>query len=155
MSDTHNELTPPSCPEVLNKLISSSLMRARTGGETYVVVSLDERIENVSYKVYPTVADAAPVSGVAFSGELFDKVNGFNHSFVFPVEKKMLYFVVCDMVHHDKEVSVTWLMDPFKRRVVSREDVAPTGEVGTGGGKKKAGVEGEAGTPPVAKKLKK
>jgi hypothetical protein len=132
MSDAAASKDVPSCPEVLNELITTSVMRARTGGPSYVVVNLDERIGNVSYKVYPTVSDADPVSGICFGGELREKVPGFNHSFVFPVEKKMLYFVVltCD-VHvgwEDKQVNVTWLMDPFKRRPVSREEVAPSTE---------------------------
>jgi len=134
------------CPENLKNLISTSVMRSRAGGPSYVVVSLDERIKNVSYKVYPTVSDADPVSGVCFGGELREKVKVSNHSFVFPVEKKMLYFVVmtCDVEAgwEDKQVNVTWLMDPFKRRPVSRAEMAPS-------------TEGAGADEPAEKKMKK
>ena len=104
------------------------MVRARSGGPSYVVVTLDPRVSSVAYKVYPTLSDAEPVSGDCQSGELCAKFKTEGHYFVFPVEKKMLYFVVLTLVVDagwNRDVTVTWLMDPFKRRQVAREDVAP------------------------------
>lgn len=118
------------CPNPLSDMVSTSVVRSRSGGPSYVVVTLDERMTNVGYTVYPTVSDGEPVSGFCLSGKLHDKFKTEGHSFVFPVEKKTLYFIVlsCNVedtgVEHE-DVKVTWLMDPFKRRQVSRKDVAP------------------------------
>lgn len=119
---------PQVCPGSLSSFISTSVVRARVGGPSYVVVNLDPRVSSVVYKVYPTISDGEPISEFCQSGELRDKFRTEGHSFVFPVAKKMLYFLVLtlrvDVTEHE-EVTVTWLMDPFKRRQVTREDVAP------------------------------
>lgn len=125
---------------------STQVMRPRTGTETYVVVTLTPAASTgrVSYEVYPTVPDSDPVSGFCISGELTDRFLTNDHSFVFPVEKKMMYFVVVTAELATGPVTVTWLMDPFKRRV-SRSEVAPAA-VG--------GVEGGSEGPPPKKAKK-
>lgn len=123
MSDTQ------TCPESISTLFSTSVVRSRAGGPSYVVVTMDPRVTRVSYKVYPTVKDGAPVDGFCSSGELFDKFRTDGFSFVFPVQKPLFYFIVLtvdvESGWNHRDLTVTWLMDPFKRRVVTREDVAP------------------------------
>jgi hypothetical protein len=121
---------PDTFPLSAHDLITTSVVRGRTNGSTYVVVELDARIVKASYKVYATVADAMPTSAVHVSGELNERFHS-GHSFVFAVQKKMLYFVVLTYsVRTDSwgqdDVHITWLMDPFKRRQLTREDIAPT-----------------------------
>jgi len=110
-------------------MFTTSVVRSRAGGPSYVVVSMDPRVSAVSYKVYPTISDGEAVDGFCASGELHEKFKTEGFSFVFPVAKKMLYFVVLtvdvDAGWGHKDLTVTWLMDPFKRRQVTREDVAP------------------------------
>lgn len=103
-------------PLAARDLISTTVVKARAGGSSYVVVSLDPRITAVSYKVYSTVMDADPAYSICQSGDLNDHFTT-GHSFVFPVEKKTLYFVVLTYnVKTDEwgqtDVQVTWLMDP-------------------------------------------
>ncbi len=119
-----------ACPSP-SELVSTSVVRARAGGPSYVVVSFDPRVKSVAYKVSPTMADADPVDNLQQTGELYERFRGNGHVFTFPVEKKkMLYFIEVKMdvdagswSHED--VVITWLLDPFKRRQVSRDEVAP------------------------------
>jgi len=119
-----------TCPVNPADIISTSVVRSRTGGSnSYVVVNVDSRVRSVTYKVYPTSHGNEPVSASCQSGELYKKFDTEGHSFVFPVEKNTLYFMVLTLEIEEewnhKHVQVTWLMDPFKRRQVTREDVAP------------------------------
>lgn len=122
---SNSSAVPPAHPA---ELVSTSMLRPRASGEqAYAAVSFDSRVEKVAYRVFQA-KNGDPQPGVHQSGELHTKLPGANHAFVIPVCKGMVYFVEVTMSSGKEGCSpatLTWLYDPFKRRAVTREELAP------------------------------
>ena len=119
-----------ACAVTPAEIISTQVVRGRAGNSpSYVMVTLDPRVTAVEYTVHPTLPDCEAVEGLHCSGTVASSMGGNGFNFSFPVEKKMLYFIILrikiDGGWHD-EKTVTWLMDPFKRRPVARDDPSET-----------------------------
>lgn len=97
-------------------LVSSSMMRPRKAGESFASVCFDPKVSHVNYKVYETKVGVSASSAALMSGELVDKLCEAGHSFVFPVSKGMVYFIVIEACVGGEVGHLTWLLDPFKRR---------------------------------------
>lgn len=97
-------------------LVSSSMMRPRTGGNAVASVSFDPKIHAVEFKVYETKAGTSASGAVFMTGELCDKLPGAGHSFVFPVTKGMVYFMLISVSDGVERGELSWLLDPFKRK---------------------------------------
>jgi hypothetical protein len=85
-------------------------------------------VSKVSYRVH-CAKNGEPAEGVYQSGVLETKLDGEKHAFVIPVTKGMVYFIeVCldvDAGWNERSTLLTWVLEPFKRRQVSREELAP------------------------------
>jgi len=97
-------------------LVSSTMMRPRDGGSAIASVSFDPKIRGVEFKVYETKLGTSASGAMFMSGELGDKPADASHSFVFPVTKGMVYFMLITVDDGGERGHLTWLFNPFKRK---------------------------------------
>ncbi len=110
-----------------NELVSTTLLR-ETGSQRYSLVVFSPVVSKVSYRVH-CVKNGEPSDAAFQSGVLESKLSGQRHAFVIPVAKGVGYFIEACLDYADQpSSSLTWVLEPFKRRKVSREDLAPASE---------------------------
>jgi|SRR3989344_5334671 len=122
--------------ELQEALFTSSVVRDRIAGSiaTYVMLTFNPDVVSGSYKLYPTSSDGKVVGdNYVASGSFVEKYESC-HILSFPVQKKCLYFLVLSLQlkSQEPETVVTRLLDPFKRQLSLREEVAPQGGASTG-----------------------
>ena len=118
-----------STPSVKDMVCTTMLSPRESGGQRYTSVVFDAEVSKVSYRVH-CAKNGEPAEGVFQSGSLTSKLSGEKHAFVIPVTKGMVYFIeVCvdvDAGWQERDAVLTWVLEPFKRRQVSREELAPS-----------------------------
>jgi hypothetical protein len=104
-------------------LVTTTMLAPRdTSAQRYTSVVFHESVSRVTYRVHHA-KNTLPASTAIQSGVLETKLDGEKHAFTIPVAKGMVYFIeVCI----DGE-NVSWFLEPFKRRQVSRAELAPSG----------------------------
>lgn len=113
----------------LKDMVQTNLLSVpKNGGQRYTSVVFDPEVSSVQYTVY-CVSEGEPVRSVYMSGELDDKFSGEQHAFVIPVKKGVSYFIKVvmsiDAGWEEQNATLSWMLNPFKRRQPSREDLAP------------------------------
>ena len=112
-------------PTVQDMVSTTMLAPRESGGQRYNSVAFDPSVSKVTYRVH-CAKNGHPVTGVFQSGVLATKLSGEKHAFVIPVTKGMVYFIEVCVDVDSESVLLTWVLDPFKRRQVSREELAPS-----------------------------
>lgn len=109
------------------ELVCTTMLSPReSGGQRYTSVVFDASVSKVAYRVH-CAKNGEPAAGVFQSGAVETKLQGEKHAFVIPVTKGMVYFIeLCMEVESGESGVVTWVLEPFKRRQVSREELAPS-----------------------------
>lgn len=114
----------PETTRVQDMVSTTMLSPRETGGQRYTSVVFDPAVSKVTYRVH-CAKNGEPAAGVFQSGVLHTKLNDEKHAFVIPVTKGMVYFIEVCVDVGGKDAVLTWILEPFKRRQVSREELAP------------------------------
>lgn len=116
--------TPLNLPD----LVSTTVLSSRGDSKRYAAVVFDKRVTKVSYRVH-NAKNGDPSMSVSQSGSLDTKLDDEGHAFMIPVTKGMVYFIEVVMEvnggWNEPHATLTWMLDPFKRRQASREELTP------------------------------
>ena len=112
-------MSSPSEPVDLSKLVSTTILSSRGDSNRYAGVVFDPRVTNVSYRV-SHAKNGEPARNVSQSGVLESKLDDKGHSFLVPVTRGMVYFIEVEMEvdggWNESKATLSWVLDPFKRR---------------------------------------
>ena len=96
---------------------------SRKGTDKMVEVKFAPSVTGVSYTVHSLSSE---ISGPnSCQGSVSSAADDHDISFTFPVKKKTHYLIKVAMHVGEDEHHAEWVLDPFKRRTVTKEDVAP------------------------------
>ena len=108
--------------QIAADLVTTTMLAPRdTSAQRYTSVVFHESVSRVAYRVHHA-KNTLPAPAAIQSGVLETKLHGEKHTFTIPVTKGMVYFIELDI---DGE-TVSWFLEPFKRRQVSRAELAPS-----------------------------
>jgi hypothetical protein len=106
-------------------LVSTSTITSRNSKQRYATVVFDDVVASAKYRVHNSKS-SEPCMNMYQSGRLDTKFTDQTHAFMFPVTKGMIYFIEVEMVMESgSDVTLSWTLDPFKRRSASREELTP------------------------------
>ena len=108
----------------LSNLVATFVKPASRGGSNKLVeVKFDPSVSRAEYTVYTLSSE---ISGPnACRGCVESAADGNDISFTFPVVKKSHYMLQLVMRVDGVDHHAQWVLDPIKRRTVTKEDVAP------------------------------
>ena len=113
----------PPTPDY-SDLVTTSTITSRNSKQRYATVVFGDAVSGVKYRVHNSKSSDPSVNAYQ-SGTLDTKFVDENHAFLFPVTKGMIYFIEVEMDVEGENVTLSWTLDPFKRRSASREELTP------------------------------